>query len=834
MDFVKLAWRNILRNPRRSMLTIAAIAGGLASLIFLWAFIDGTNDQMIENSTRYLSGHVQVHRSGYHEERTLDLLLGDADRIVAALARQPAVTAVTSRMEGNAILSLGDKSRGMMVVGVDPVQERKVSTLFETVRAGRFLRAGDGDVVVLGDSAARALGAVIGSDVALVTQGADGSVGAARYRVIGIFNTKMDMIDGVVVFLPLAAAQQLFSAEGKATSIVARLDQRDAAPALAARLRNALGPQQEVLTWQALLPSVVQSVAFHEVVGYVLLLVLFVIVAVGVTNTTLMAVMERTREFGVMMAVGTRSGQVMRLVFYEACLLGVTGLAAGAFLGVSLAQYFGTQGIDLGEFTNAMQTMQGLTSVIHPLARADRALFLAACVFATAVLAALFPAWKAASLQPIDAIRGGRNANGPGRRMQSPGAAFAWPLFWKIAGRGMIRNPRRTALTVAATGFGLAAFIFLLSFVSGYLTQIVDNSTGYITAQLQVQHPDFRRDMTAQTVLRQPLPLLERIVRDPTVLAASPRVQVQALVSSPRQSQNLILFGIDPRTEPQVTFIDQAVKQGRALQSGGDRDIMIGAKLADKLGVKLGEKVVVMAQARDGSIGSGAYRVSGIFITESEAFDAAMGYITLPAAQALLGLGDDVSTIAIRLREREQTEAGVAALSPYVAGTPYRIVPWQALLPEVAQMIDYIRVVVRLIIAIVFAVVAMGVMNTLLMSVMERTREFGIMMALGTPPSAIVRLVVYESFALAVVGTVVGAAAGIALVAWLGATGIDLSRFTRGLQTVPGLTGMVYPRLAASAVMTPAAVLWLISTVAGLYPAWRASRLDPVKAIRNG
>lgn len=833
MTFAKLAWRNLLRNPRRSLLTIGAIAGGLAALIFLWAFIDGVNDQMIDNSTRYMSGHLQVHRSGYHEERTLDLLIDDAARIAGAVAQQPDVVAVSTRMEGNAILSLGDKSRGVMVVGIDPQREREVTTLHEAVREGRFLSAGDADALVLGESAARALGAGIGSEVALVTQGADGSVGAARYRVRGIFKTRMDMLDGVLVFLPMAAAQQLFAAEGKATSIVARLARRDAAGPVAARLQAMLGPEREVLTWQRLLPSVVQSVAFHEVTGYVLLLVLFVVVVVGVCNTALMAVMERTREFGVMMAVGTTRGQVTRLVFYESCLLGAAGLGIGMLAGVALARYFGTRGIDLGEFTEAMETMQGLTSVIYPLARTDRALVLAACVFATAVLAALFPAWKAASLQPIDAIRGTRGS-GAGGRLARGKPVVAWPLFWKIAGRGIVRNPRRTFLTIAATGFGLAAFVFLLSFVDGYLTQIVDNSTGYITGQLQVQHPDFRRDMTAQTVVRQPRDLLERLGRDPLVLAATPRIQVQALVSSPSQSQNLILFGIDPRTEARVTFIDRAVKQGHALQSGQDREIMLGAKLADKLGVRLGEKVVVMAQAADGSLGSAAYRVGGVFITESEAFDATMGFVTLPAAQALLALDGDVSTIAIRLREPDRLDAAGAALGRHLAGTPYVLVSWRTLLPEVAQMIGYIGALVRLIVAIVFAVVAMGVMNTLLMSVMERTREFGIMMALGTPPRAVVRLVVYESFALAMAGTVVGAVAGIALVARLGATGIDMSRYTSGLQSIPGLTGVIYPRLAASAILIPASALWLVSVAAGLYPAWRASRLDPVRAIRNG
>ena len=837
MTFVKLAWRNTLRNPRRSALTIGAIATGLAALIFLWAFIDGVNDQMIENSTRYLSGHLQVHRAGYHEDRTLDLLMADAPRSVGVLARQSGVIAVASRLEGSAILSTGDKSRGVTVVGIDPERERNVTTLYKTVVAGRFLVAGDRDAILLGDAAARALGVGLGGEVALVTQGADGSVGAARFRVRGIFDTRMDMLDGVFVFLPIGAAQQLFSAEGRASSVVARLATRQAAQHVAAQLRPALGAGREVLTWQALLPNVVQSVAFHEVTGNVLLLVLFVVVVVGVTNTALMAVMERTREFGVMMAVGTGRSQVMRLVFYEACLLGVLGLAIGAMAGVALVQYFALRGINLGKFGQAMETMQGLTSVIYPLSRLDRTIVVAAIVFATAVLAALFPAWKAASLRPIDAIRGTGAKAQPARSARHAGASplvARLPIMWKIAGRGILRNRRRSMLTIASTGFGLAAFVFLLSFVDGYLSQIVDNSTGYVTGDLQVQDPDFRLDMTAQTVLRQPAQLLARIGRDPLVLAAAPRVQVQALVSSPKQSQNVMLFGIDPHSEARVTFIDRAIKTGHPLQAGQDREIVIGAKLADKLGVRLGEKVVVMAQARDGSIGSGAFRVAGIFATDSEAFDASMGLITLPAAQAILLLGSDVSTIALRLRDRDRLDAAGAALGGYLAGTPYRLVSWRAMLPEVAQMIGYIRAMARLIVAIVFTVVAMGVTNTLLMSVMERMREFGIMMALGTPPLAIVRLVLYESLALAVAGTVAGGLAGIALVAWLGATGIDLSRYTAGLQTIPGLTGVIYPKLVAAAVVIPASALWLISMVGGLYPACRAARLDPVTAIRHG
>lgn len=840
MTFFKLAWRNVWRNPRRSGLTVAAIAVGLMALIFMWAFVDGVNEQMIENSTRYLAGHLQIHRSGYHQQKTLDLLLEQDDQIWQKLRAQPQVAASTRRLEGAALISLGDKSRGIMVFGIEPGSEQRVTTLAQTVRQGRYLNDSDRNAILLGRTAAASLKAGVGSEVVLVTQGADGSVGAGRYQVAGIFDTKMDMLDGNYAFIPLAAAQELFSAANAVTALVARLEQRPATESVLAALAPQLGGAREILGWQKLLPNVVQSVEFHQVVAFILLLVLFVVVAVGITNTILMAVMERTREFGVIMALGTRAAQVTRLVFYEACLLGLAGLVLGASAGLALTGYYAVYGINLGRYNQAMEVMQGLTGVIYPLLRLDRTLLVCALVFATAVLAAIYPAVKAARLRPVEAIRGL-----PGsfavpawlrwRAWQARGAAAAppWPLFIKIAARGIARNPRRTALTVAATAFGLTAFIFLYSFVDGYFKQMVDNSTGYITGDMQIQHPLFRQEMAPGLALRESATLLRKIEQLPMVAAAAPRVQVQALISSASQSQNILLFGIDPERERNVTILHRSVQTGSALRNGQDREIMLGSKLADKLQVKLGGKVVIMAQTSDATLASAAYRVSAIFQTESEAFDNAIAFVSLSAGQALLGLGENISSIALRLRERDQLDAAGAALTRELAATPYVLLSWRALLPEVAQMIDYVSMNFKLVIGIVFFVVAMGVTNTLLMSVLERTHEFGIMMALGTRPAQIVRLVLYESLALALIGVLLGYLAGYMLVQYLAIDGIDLTAYSRGLQTIPGLTGVITPRLQTAHLALPALLLLAINGVAALYPGWRAARLKPVEAIRH-
>ncbi|MDD5325636.1 MAG: ABC transporter permease, partial [Polaromonas sp.] len=347
-----LAWRNVLRNRRRSLITIASIAVGLAALTFLWGFIDGMNRQMVENTTRYFAGDAQVHLKGYHGDPSLDLTIADAAPVLDAVRGDPAVAAASLRLEGKALASRGDKSRGVMVVGIDPASEPRVTDLFKAVIDGSALDGG----VLIGEKLAESLGVKAGGEIVLVGQAYDGSVASSRLPVRGVFRTQIDELDGYLAVAPLAVVREFLAAPGGATAVALRLRDRGALVAAQASLSRRLGERYEVVGWPILLPMVAVSVRYHEVMGYVVLLIFFVVVAAGVANPVLMAVLERTREFGIMLAVGTSQSRLLRLVLYEALLLGACGLFLGNAVGLAATATLGKVGINLSAFEAGLRT----------------------------------------------------------------------------------------------------------------------------------------------------------------------------------------------------------------------------------------------------------------------------------------------------------------------------------------------------------------------------------------------------------------------------------------------------------------------------------------------
>lgn len=834
----RLGWRNVLRNRRRSVITILAIAVGLAALTFLWGFVDGQNGQMIENSTRYFAGDAQVHLRGYHDDPSLDLTIARATPVVEAITHDPDVAATSVRLEGPALASFGDKSRGVVVVGVSPGDEARVTTLFDAVGTGAPLRAGDSTGVLVGVKLAAALGLGVGDGLVLVGQAYDGSIASARVPVRGIFRTYSDAYDGFMAVMPLAAVRDFLVAPGGATAIALRLKDRDRLPAVEARLRAHLGSEYEVVGWPRILPEVANGTRFHDVVAWVIVAVFFVVVAAAVANPILMAVLERTREFGVMLSLGMTPVQLLRLVLWEALLLGVIGVAIGNVIGLGVTLYFGHAGIDLSAFSAAVSTMPGATTMLRPVASLERSVLMSLLVFATACLVAIYPAARAARLNPVSAIRGtglriASKWHSRHHHSRAPQAISRWPAFALIATRNVLRNPRRTAITVGGTAAAILAWVFLFAYFDGFTEQIIDNATRYMTGHAQIERLGFRTDYAPELAMDEPTQLLARALRTPYVLAAAPRVQGQAIASSPAKSVAIALVGIDPPLERAVTFIDRAVRQGIALEAGQDRDILIGWRLADRLDVRLGEKVIVMAQARGGELATAAYNVSGIFATESASFDDGVAFVTLPAAQALLALGSSVSTINLRLDDRSRMPEVVAGLGPAVSAFGYRLVRWQELLPQLDEMVGYAKVIESIVVAVVLLVVAMAIMNTVFMSVAERTRELGVMIALGTRPSALVRMVAYETAALIIVAMTIGYGAGALLVGYLGRRGIDQSAFFSDYSTIPGITGITYPRLVTSSYVIPGIALLVASVLIAIYVAGKTARLDPAVAIRH-
>lgn len=847
-QLVALAWRNCWRQPRRAGLTVATIALGVAALGFAWALFDGANSQAVRAMTGLFTGHLQVQPAAWRDEPSLDLAF-PADALPAErLARLPGVRAVAPRLEGPVLLSSASASRGVLLTGIAPAAEADVTTLHQRRIAGRWLDASSTGGIVIGRSLAQALQVQPGDELAVLTQGMHGSIGAARYRVAAVYDSGNEMIDGLQAFVALADAQTLWSAEGRLTGWVLRLDQAGAAAALLPVLRplvQAASPQGQAASpqgqaanppgqgglvardWAELLPDLAQKVAFHEWIARIVMLMLFGIVGFGLTSAVTMSTFERTREFGVLLALGLKRRLLFTLVVMEGALLGLAGFAIGIALAAALVAHVGSAGIDFSAHRQAVQQMPGIDGRIHPLLSLERALGIGSAVFIVAVLAAVLPAWKAARLAPIDALR-----RGVGTRVPTGGGAAVagrW-LVLALAWRNLGRHPLRSAATVLGVVFALASVVFLGGFLEGYSRQIIDNATAYVSGDLQLQHRDFQARLDPALALDDADALLAALRQRPAVRAAAPRLQTPGLVSSPRAAQPVRVQGVVPEQERAVSRLHAAVSIGRYLEEGRPREAVIGARLAERLKIDLGDKLIVTVPDAAGQVAAEALTVVGLFDTGSHGFDESLVQLPLPTLQRLLGLPGRTGSIAVRLHDPAALPSALADVRTLLHQPEAVARGWAELMPEVQQMTVMLRGSLTLVMALIFATAVAVLVNATLMSVLERTREFGTLLALGAGGGVVLRIVLVEAALLAGIGALVGLAWG------TGATwahmGPGIGMQAHGLSSLPGAANVVHPQLSLATTLQPALLLPLLIVVAAVLPAWRATRLQPAQACR--
>lgn len=834
MQLLNLAWRNLMRNPRRTALTLVAFAVGVAALVFAWSVFDGSNAQMINNMTGNYTGYVQIHGRGYTDDPSVDRAFAAQELAVLKPHAIAGVAAMSPRMESMALLSSDSNSRGLLLIGVDPERETQVTALHKKLIAGAYFTPGATGGILVGKSLAKVLAVGIGGEVAVLTQGMQGSIGAQRYHVLGIYDTQNDMVDGMQAFISLDDASTLLSSPGQITTVAIKLQDRDQTDAVVQQIAAQLGDQFEVEGWQKLLPEVAQSVDFHESVGKVITLILFSIVALGVANTVLMSVVERLREFGVMMAVGTSARQIFRIIIYEGLLLGLLGFGIGLAIGYALVSYFGVHGLSFSKQADAVQVMPGVTRILYPHLSLARMFYISTAVLLVIIASSLYPAWKIARMLPLQAMRGlfsGDHAQEAPDETAPVAPGWGRSLLPTLAVRNLSRYPMRTWLTTLAITFGLGAFVFVGGIANGFYRQIVDNATGMVTGDAQIQLKGFKDDPKPSLALPNGKQLLHDLQNTAGISGASARVQTTAMITSPAKSLPILMIGVNPETETQVTFLDKSVKEGRYLQAGKDKEIVIGRKLAELLHVRLGERVVVMAQDVQGNLVSEAFVVAGMFYTGSHSFDDVMGHINLHAAQKMLGMGEGITNIALRMQgaEDEQRDPVLRQVAAILPPGDVRLLTWQELVPAVAQMNVIFKRSLTILLVIVLLMVSVVITNTVLMSVIERTREFGTMLALGSRPGFIVRLVQCESGLLGLLGTLCGLAFGTLLVL-MHMNGVNMKMHGAA---IPGVTNIIYPKLSLMVLAVPGVLLPILALLAAIYPALRASRLDPVRAMRH-
>ena len=412
---LQLAWRNLWRNPRRTFITMAAIACGYAMLLFVACLMAGLRWQMIENGTSLLMSQIQVHAPDYYPIRSIQKTLGgkkgtDVNGVLAAITADRRVYAAAPRVYGYGLLSAAHRSAGVELLGVLPDHERRITILDSQIAQGSYLTARVPKGVVMGDALARTTGIAVGSEIVLLTQAADGSMGNDVYTVTGTFHTGLDAVDRGLVVMSLSSLQELLHlAPARIHEVAIKLNDITGATAVAAALGVQLGKTLpvRVRAWPELAPELASYVQFNRGITLVLFFIFFLLAVIGVMNTMLMAVLERTPELGVLMALGMRPVQVIVLILAEAVSLAVASLVVGGAVGAPLLWYLQVHGLDLGGARGDVVSLAGVVVGHLWYGRQDFAAYSQAAVglTVTALVSALYPAWRAARFRPTQAIR---------------------------------------------------------------------------------------------------------------------------------------------------------------------------------------------------------------------------------------------------------------------------------------------------------------------------------------------------------------------------------------------------------------------------------------------
>lgn len=402
---ITIAWRNITRNRRRSVITCGAVGFGLGALIFILSFVEGAHRQMIENYTSLTTGHVQIHRTGFQQKNKLELNIPEAEKLLAMIKHSPDVVAATTRIKAVGLVSSAESSGGVMIVGVHPEEEKSVSTLHKRIRQGAFLSGESDEELVMGETLAKNLNVTIGDKLVLMSQALDGSIAAGAYRLKGVFDTGAEELDKGLVLITHKAAEEIFVMPAITSEIAVRTPSAQTTAAISKRIaKNLHDPSLEVLAWQTISPSFQQWIEFDNGFIWLIVVIVMIVVAIGILNTILMGVLERTREFGILLALGTRRGEITAIIGWESVFLGLIGSAWGLILGLTLTLIFSRVGIDLSFFTSALNSFY-IDAVIYPQINTPATAICGGLVLLTSIAASIYPAWHAARLKPIEAIR---------------------------------------------------------------------------------------------------------------------------------------------------------------------------------------------------------------------------------------------------------------------------------------------------------------------------------------------------------------------------------------------------------------------------------------------
>jgi putative ABC transport system permease protein len=400
---LKLAWRNLWRNRRRSLIVLIAIAIGLISLALTDSIYNGMMIQMFRDQVGSHVGHLQVHRAGFNDNKIVQSWLPDPARVETLLQADSLVSHFSKRVIAFGIVTSASNSSGISLVGIEPERERLVTTIERSVVAGNYLPDGQRAILV-SNRMAEKLNVRIGDKLVVMASALDGSVGTDVFRICGLYETSSSEFDRLFVYVPLQFSQQLLGLDDRVMEIAAVLHNPESASQLQNRLRAELGSDFEVLSFAELIPLMMQIITIAQQTMVVYYIIIGIATMFGIVNALLMSVFERTRELGILMATGMKNRSIVAMILMEALLLSLLGTVIGLGTGVGISLLLAKSGIHLAAFAEGL-TMFGASSTIYPVVSISGIINGVTVVPAIAVISALYPAARAIRLEPVRAIQ---------------------------------------------------------------------------------------------------------------------------------------------------------------------------------------------------------------------------------------------------------------------------------------------------------------------------------------------------------------------------------------------------------------------------------------------
>ncbi len=401
---IKISWRNIWRNSGRSIVIILAVAFGLWGGVFITGFMTGMLTQMFDSGIKSQVSHIQIHNHDFIKEKLTEFYIEDYESIIGVIEKNDKVHAYSARTLSNGMIATASMTAGIEIYAVNPPQENKTTDLRKNIIEGDYFESVSRNPVLIGEKLSQKMNINAGNRIILTFQDLNGNITSASFRVCGIYRTSNTMNDERKVFIKQNDFANLIDNPGVVNEIAILLTNIDDVDEFKTMLSDEF-PDTEIRTWLQLAPELSFMNEMSGMAMMVILIIILLALAFGILNTMLMAIFERTRELGVLMSVGMNKFKVFSMILLETIFLVVSGSVIGTVMGYITISITSKTGIDLTAIGGDTFSDYGIDAMVYPRLEDMFFLDLAILVIITAIVASIYPSYKALKLNPADAVR---------------------------------------------------------------------------------------------------------------------------------------------------------------------------------------------------------------------------------------------------------------------------------------------------------------------------------------------------------------------------------------------------------------------------------------------